>query len=68
MPGADPLEAADEPLNIVTFTEAAGGRTTLALLVRATSTQLRDVILDSGMEAGMQEGMDLLEEVAISLL
>ena len=28
---------------------------------------LRDLIIESGMEVGMQEGMDLLEEVAISL-
>ena len=56
----------DEPLNIVTFTEV-DGRTTLTLLVQTTSKELRDTIIDSGMEAGMQEGMDLLEQVAISL-
>src|SRR5687767_3619725 len=66
MPGADPLPAADEPLNIVTFTEA-DGRTTLEILVQTTSRELRDMIAGSGMETGMQEGMDLLEEVAISL-
>ena len=66
MPGAEPLPAADEPLNIITFTEV-DGRTTLTLVVQTTSKQLRDAIVDSGMEAGMQEGMDLLEQVAISL-
>ena len=66
MPGAEPLPAEDEPLNIVTFTER-DGRTTLELLVQTTSKDLRDMIVGSGMEAGMQEGMDLLEEVAISL-
>ncbi len=66
MPGAEPLPAEDEPLNIVTFTER-DGRTTLELLVQTTSKELRDMIVGSGMEAGMQEGMDLLEEVAISL-
>jgi uncharacterized protein YndB with AHSA1/START domain len=66
MPGAEPLPAEDEPLNIVTFTER-DGRTTLELLVQTTSMQLRDMIVGSGMEAGVQEGMDLLEEVAISL-
>ena len=66
MPGAEPLPAADEPLNIITFTEV-DGRTTLTLLVQTTSKQLRDAIVDSGMEAGMQEGLDLLEQVAISL-
>jgi uncharacterized protein YndB with AHSA1/START domain len=66
MPGAEPLPPADEPLNIVTFAEA-DGRTTLSILVQTTSKELRDAIVDSGMEAGMQEGMDLLEEVAVSL-
>jgi hypothetical protein len=31
------------------------------------SKRVRDAIIDSGMEGGMQEGMDLLEGVAISL-
>jgi uncharacterized protein YndB with AHSA1/START domain len=66
MPGADPLHAADEPLNIITFTER-DGRTTLSLLTQTTSRELRDAIIDSGMEGGMQEAMDLLEEVAASL-
>jgi len=66
MPEAEALPEADEPLNIVTFTEV-GGRTTLTLLVQTTSKVLRDTIIDSGMESGMQEGMDLLEQVAISL-
>jgi uncharacterized protein YndB with AHSA1/START domain len=67
MPGAEPLAAADEPLNIVTFTEI-GGRTTLSLLAQTTSRELRDTIIESGMEAGMQEQMDLLEQVAVSLV
>jgi uncharacterized protein YndB with AHSA1/START domain len=67
MPGADPLPPEDEPLNIVTFTESEDGRTTLEILVQTTSQELRDLIVGSGMEAGMQEGMDLLEQVAIEL-
>jgi uncharacterized protein YndB with AHSA1/START domain len=65
-PEAEGLSEEDAPLNIVTFTEA-DGRTTFSLLVQCTSKELRDMILGSGMEAGMQEGFDLLEEVAISL-
>jgi uncharacterized protein YndB with AHSA1/START domain len=65
-PEAEGLSEADAPLNIVTFTEA-DGRTTLSLLVQCTSKELRDLIVDSGMEAGMQEGFDLMEQVAISL-
>jgi uncharacterized protein YndB with AHSA1/START domain len=53
-------------LNTMTLTEV-DGRTTLTVLVRAPSKEVRDAIIDSGMEAGMQDAMDLLEEVAISL-
>jgi uncharacterized protein YndB with AHSA1/START domain len=53
-------------VNTATFTED-DGRTTLTILVQATSKGTRDAIVDSGMEAGMQDAMDLLEEVAISL-
>ena len=49
-----------------TFTET-DGRTNLTLLADHPSKEIRDTILNSGMEAGMQEGMDLLEQVAISL-
>lgn len=53
-------------INTITFTET-DGRTTLTLLTEVPSREIRDIIIDSGMEGGMQEGMDLLEEVAISL-
>jgi len=66
MPGAPALLEADEPLNIVTFTEV-DRRTTLTLLVQTTNKELRDTIIDSGMETGMQEQMDALEQVAIGL-
>jgi uncharacterized protein YndB with AHSA1/START domain len=60
-------ETEDDPaLNTVTFTEE-NGRTTLTLLTEVSSKQVRDIIIDSGMEGGMQEGMDLLEQVAIAL-
>ena len=66
MPGTPPLPAEDEPGNTVTFTES-DGRTKLELLVQTSSKELRDMIVGSGMEAGMQDGMDLLEQLAISL-
>ena len=53
-------------VNTATFTEL-DGRTTLTLLVQATSKISRDAIIDSGMEAGLQDALDLLEETAISL-
>ena len=63
MPAGAPHEGT---LNTVTFTEVAG-RTTVTNLVQAPSKEFRDAIIDSGMEAGMQDAMDLLEEVAVSL-
>ena len=63
MPGAPEGEGA---LNIVTFTEV-DGRTTLTLLVQAASKEERDAIVDSGMEVGLQEQLELLDQVAISL-
>ena len=53
-------------LNTVTFTEA-DGRTTLTILTQASSKESRDAIIESGMEAGMQDAMDLLEQAALSL-
>ena len=66
MPDADPLPPDDEPLNVITF-EEADGRTTLTLLVQTTNKELRDMIIGSGMEIGMNEALDALERVAISL-
>lgn len=65
MPGA-PDSDEGAPLNIITFTEH-DGRTTLNLLTQCPTKELRDMILESGMEVGMQEQLDLLEELAISL-
>ena len=53
-------------VNTATFTEA-NGRTTLTLLVQAPSKVSRDAIIDSGMEAGLQDALDLLEQTAMSL-
>lgn len=43
------------------------GRTTLSLLTEMPSKEDRDALLATGMEAGVQAGYDLLEEIAISL-
>jgi uncharacterized protein YndB with AHSA1/START domain len=53
-------------LNTVTF-EETDGRTLVTVLVDAPSKEVRDAIIESGMEAGLQDAYDLLEEVAISL-
>jgi uncharacterized protein YndB with AHSA1/START domain len=55
-----------EAVNTLTLTEV-DGRTTLTILVQHSSKEHRDAHIDSGMEAGMQDALDLLEQVAISL-
>jgi uncharacterized protein YndB with AHSA1/START domain len=55
-----------EAVNTATFTET-DGRTTLEILVQHSSKEARDAHIESGMEAGMQDAFDLLEQVAISL-
>jgi uncharacterized protein YndB with AHSA1/START domain len=55
-----------EALNTLTLTEH-DGRTTLSVLVQHSSKEHRDMHVASGMEDGMQDAMDLLEKVAISL-
>jgi uncharacterized protein YndB with AHSA1/START domain len=53
-------------VNTATFIEAHG-RTTVTILVQAANKVSRDAIIESGMEAGLQDAMDLLEQVAVSL-
>jgi uncharacterized protein YndB with AHSA1/START domain len=62
-------EGAPEAGAVVTTTTFAevDGRTTLTLLTDAPTKDVRDAIIDSGMETGMQEQMDLLEQIAFSL-
>ena len=56
----------EDPINIVTF-EESGGRTTLSIVMKVESREVRDMIIDSGMEGGLQEGMDILEQIAREL-
>ncbi len=63
-----PVEDPDAAGTVNTMTLAdAGGRTTLEILVQAPSTEVRDAIIESGMEDGLQDALDLLEQAAISL-
>lgn len=59
-------EVGEPPLNVVTFTER-DGRTTVELLVQCPTKELRDVIVDSGMEKGLQEQMEVLEELVVAM-
>jgi uncharacterized protein YndB with AHSA1/START domain len=64
--GAPPAPDDDDVLNVITFTEVEG-RTLLELLVQTPSRGIRDAIVDSGMEGGLQEQMELLDELFQSL-
>jgi uncharacterized protein YndB with AHSA1/START domain len=55
-----------EAVDTVTFAEV-DGRTTLTVLVQHTSKEHRDAHIDSGMEAGLQDALDLLEQAAVSI-
>jgi uncharacterized protein YndB with AHSA1/START domain len=55
-----------EALDTLTLTEV-DGRTILTILVEHSSKEHRDAHIESGMEAGMQDALDLLEQVAVSL-
>ena len=53
-------------VNTLTLAEA-DGRTTMTVLVEHTKKEHRDMHIESGMEGGLQEAMDALEQVAIEL-
>jgi uncharacterized protein YndB with AHSA1/START domain len=53
-------------VNTMTFTES-GGRTLLRVLVQHQTKEHRDMHIASGMEAGMQDAFDLLEEAVREL-
>ena len=63
MPEGVPEEVS---VNTATFTED-GGRTKLAILVQHSSKEYRDGHVESGMEDGLQDALDLLERMAIEL-
>ena len=60
MPDSDPA------IVTATFVDD-NGRTRLELLTEVTSKEIRDMIVESGMEVGAQEQMDIIEQIAISL-
>ena len=56
----------DATVNTVTL-EESDGRTTMTSVTECHVAEVRDMIIATGMEAGMQDAYDLLEELAISL-
>jgi len=60
--------APDGPPAVCTYTfEERDGRTTLSVLTEVGDRQVRDAILETGMEDGAQDSWDALERVAVSL-
>ncbi len=57
-------EADAAALNTLTFRET-DGRTTLTILVEHQRLEHRDAHINSGMEAGMQDALDLLEAAVL---
>jgi uncharacterized protein YndB with AHSA1/START domain len=64
----DVFEGMPDAAAVTTTTLAEkDGRTTLSILVEHSSQQHRDAHINSGMEGGMQESMNKLEQVARAL-
>ena len=57
-PGSPPA------MNHVTFADNGAGGTTLTILMETDSRTTRDMIIETGMEDGLQDALTLLEEVA----
>ncbi|UZX04303.1 SRPBCC family protein [Arthrobacter sp. CDRTa11] len=65
MPGEE--SGGEGVVNTVTFRDADGGATTVSILTDAGSKEVRDTIAQSGMEGGVREQFELIEELAASL-
>lgn len=61
-PGVSEADAATT--NTAALFEPAPGRTVLEILIEAANRTSRDAIIDSGMESGLQDALDLLEREA----
>jgi uncharacterized protein YndB with AHSA1/START domain len=55
-----------QALETIEFSEV-DGRTLVTMLVQLKKKEHRDAYIESGMEDGLQDALDMLEEVAISL-
>jgi uncharacterized protein YndB with AHSA1/START domain len=67
MPGTPPDSEDGAVLNTVTFEEADGGATLVRIRTDAGSKEARDMMAQSGMEGGVREQFEILEELAASL-
>lgn len=68
MPRTSPDSEEGAVLNTVTFDEADNGAaTTVRIRTDAGSKEVRDMIAQSGMEGGVREQFEIIEELATSL-
>ena len=67
MPGVPTDSEEGAVVNTVTFEEADGGATTVRIRTDAGSKEVRDMIAQSGMEGGVREQFEIIEELAASL-
>lgn len=67
MPDTPPDSEEGAVVNTVTFEEADGGATTVRIRTDAGSREVRDMIAQSGMEGGVREQFEILEELAATL-
>ncbi|MFB8368034.1 SRPBCC family protein [Pseudarthrobacter sp. NPDC055928] len=67
MPGTARDSEDGAVVNTVTFEEADGGATTVRIRTDAGSKEVRDMIAQSGMEGGVREQFEIIEELAASL-
>ena len=67
MPGAPTDSEEGAVVNTVTFEEADGGATTVRIRTDAGSKEVRDMIAQSGMEGGVREQFEIIEELAATL-
>jgi uncharacterized protein YndB with AHSA1/START domain len=66
-PDATPDSEEGAVVNTVTFEEADGGGTLVSIRTDAGSKEVRDMIAQSGMEGGVREQFEIIEELAASL-
>ncbi|MCU1518189.1 MAG: ATPase [Pseudarthrobacter sp.] len=67
MPGTPVDSEEGAVLNTVTFEEADGGATTVSIRTNAGGKEVRDMIAQSGMEGGVREQFEIIEELAAAL-
>ena len=67
MPDTPPNSEEGAVINTVTFEPADGGATLVSIRTNAGSKEVRDMIAQSGMEGGVREQFEIIEELAASL-